>query len=51
MFLELGGMKELGKALKRGMVMVMTLWDDGTNHMQSYDGDWPLDWDRNLPGV
>ncbi len=30
---ELGGLKKMGEALKRGMVLVMSLWDDHAAHM------------------
>ena len=30
---ELGGLKKMGEAMKRGMVLVMSLWDDHDAHM------------------
>lgn len=36
-----GGLKQMGKALERGMVLVMSLWDDGAAHMLWLDSVYP----------
>merc|ERR1711904_52575 len=49
-FTEKGGMKKMGEALKRGMVLTMSLWDDiafQMNWLDSYD---PKE-DPSKPGV
>merc|ERR1711953_1141567 len=49
-FTEKGGMKKMGEALKRGMVLTMSLWDDiafQMNWLDSYD---PKQ-DPSKPGV
>lgn len=33
-----GGLKRMGEALKRGVVLAMSLWADDTHHMQWLDG-------------
>lgn len=33
-----GGMTQMGKALARGMVLVLSIWDDSGAHMQWLDG-------------
>lgn len=50
-FIEKGGVKGMGEAFKRGMVLVMSLWDDHAANMLWLDGDYPLDKDPNAPGV
>jgi cellulose 1,4-beta-cellobiosidase len=48
-FAEMGGMKVMGEALDRGMVLVISLWDDiavSMNWLDSYMGD-----DPNAPGA
>ena len=48
-FAEMGGMKVMGEALERGMVLVISMWDDiavSMNWLDSYMGD-----DPNAPGA
>jgi len=48
-FAEMGGMKAMGEALDRGMVLVISMWDDILVHMNwldSYMGD-----DPSAPGA
>lgn len=44
-----GGLKQMGKALQRGMVLVMSLWDDGTARMLWLDSVYPVG--ASGPGV
>lgn len=46
-----GGLKEMGEALKRGMVLTMSLWDDHATNMLWLDSDFPIEADPNAPGV
>ena len=46
-----GGLKVMGEALDRGMVLVMSLWDDAEANMLWLDSDYPLDKDPSTPGV
>lgn len=46
-----GGMKNMGGALQRGMVLVLSLWDDNGAHMKWLDGVFPENADPNKPGV
>lgn len=41
----------MGKSLERGMVLVLSLWDDTDAHMLWLDSDYPLDKDPKEPGV
>ncbi len=41
----------MGEAFKRGMVLVMSLWDDHDANMLWLDGDYPLNRDPKEPGV
>lgn len=50
-FLTAGAMKGMGEALKRGMVLVLSLWDDYSSHMKWLDGTFPPNADPNTPGV
>jgi len=48
-FAEMGGMKAMGEALDRGMVLVISMWDDiavSMNWLDSYMGD-----DPSAPGA
>merc|ERR1719460_1591025 len=48
-FAEMGGMKTMGEALDRGMVLVISMWDDiavSMNWLDSYMGD-----DPSAPGA
>merc|ERR1712151_119402 len=37
-----GGLKQMGKALGRGMVLVMSIWDDTAAHMLWLDSTYPV---------
>ncbi len=50
-YFSVGGTKSMGEALKRGMVLVMSLWDDYGTHMKWMDGVFPPGADPNQPGV
>ena len=50
-FASKGGMKSMGESLNRGVVLVMSIWDDGASHMLWLDGDAPADADPYKPGV
>ncbi len=41
----------MGQALDRGVVLVMSIWDDTSVNMLWLDSDFPLSEDRNKPGV
>ncbi|WAQ92275.1 hypothetical protein PtA15_16A181 [Puccinia triticina] len=40
-FEKKGGMKRMGEAMSQGMVLVMSIWDDGEAKMQWLDGTYP----------
>jgi cellulose 1,4-beta-cellobiosidase len=44
-----GGMQNMGEALRRGMTLVMSIWDDHDANMLWLDSDYPLD-QRGQPG-
>jgi cellulose 1,4-beta-cellobiosidase len=46
-----GGLKAMGDSLDRGMVLVMSLWDDHTAQMLWLDSSYPVDADPNKPGI
>lgn len=46
-----GGMKSMGQAMQRGMVLVMSLWDDHYARMLWLDSSYPLDKDPSKPGI
>ena len=50
-FMERGGLKAMGEAMRRGMVLVMSMWDDHEAYMLWLDSEYPLDKDPNQPGV
>merc|ERR1712113_399761 len=50
-FSKKGGLKAMGEALKRGMVLVMSLWDDSLAEMLWLDSKYPVDKDSSVPGV
>nr|AGM37866.1 family 7 cellobiohydrolase [Chelura terebrans] len=50
-FAAKGGLQSMGEALDRGMVLVLCLWEDYSNHMQWLDGISPADGDPSDPGV
>ena len=41
----------MGEALKRGMVLVLSIWDDHDAYMLWLDSEYPLSADPNKPGV
>lgn len=46
-----GGNKVMGESMGRGMVLVMSLWDDHAAHMLWLDSDYPTDKSPSTPGV
>jgi cellulose 1,4-beta-cellobiosidase len=42
-FKDKGGMANMGQALRRGMTLVMSIWDDHDVNMLWLDSDYPLD--------
>lgn len=46
-----GGLKSMGQAFERGMVLVMSLWDDHAVNMLWLDSNYPLNKSMSLPGV
>ena len=41
----------MGESFKRGVVLVLSMWDDHEANMLWLDSDYPLDLDPNAPGV
>jgi cellulose 1,4-beta-cellobiosidase len=50
-FKNLGGMKAMGDAFKRGMVLVLSIWDDTSVSMLWLDSDYPTTADASKAGV
>lgn len=50
-FEKLGGLTEMGAAFEKGMVLVMSIWDDHEANMLWLDSDYPTDADPSSPGV
>lgn len=46
-----GGLATMGASLKKGMVLVMSIWDDHTANMLWLDAPYPPDKDESVPGV
>jgi len=46
-----GGLRSLGDTLDRGVVLVMSLWDDHDVHMLWLDSDYPTTSDPTKPGI
>ena len=46
-----GGHKTMSKSLERGMVLVMSLWDDHDVNMLWLDSDYPTDKPASAPGI
>ena len=46
-----GGMRQLGQAFDRGVVLSFSIWDDASGHMLWMDSINPPDADPNTPGV
>ncbi|KAF8649218.1 hypothetical protein AX16_005945 [Volvariella volvacea WC 439] len=45
-----GGMQAMGESLRRGHVLVMSIWNDHGAHMLWLDSTYPTDADPNVPG-
>ena len=50
-FEKRGGLKNMGGSLERGMVLVLSLWDDHAVHMLWLDSTYPPDKSPTAPGV
>ncbi|KAI8813110.1 cellulase [Cladochytrium replicatum] len=50
-FASRGGLKAMGQALDRGMVLVLSIWDDVTVHMLWLDSTYPTTGNPATPGV
>lgn len=50
-FKDMGGMKAMGEAMKRGMTLVMSLWDDHAVYMLWLDSAFPTDATPTDPGI
>jgi len=51
-FKKNGGLKAMGEALERGMVLTMSIWDDGLGRMLWLDGEkGKINQDASQPGV
>ena len=50
-FERLGGLNVMGQSFDKGMVLVMSLWDDHEAKMLWLDSDYPLDKSASTPGV
>ncbi|KAI0700609.1 cellulase [Cytidiella melzeri] len=50
-FAAKGGLKQMGAALKTGMVLALSLWDDYAASMLWLDSDYPTTADPTKPGV
>lgn len=50
-FEQHGGMAGMGAALQKGMVLVMSLWDDHHSNMLWLDSNYPTDKASTVPGV
>lgn len=50
-FENLGGLGAMGDSFERGMVLVLSLWDDHAVNMLWLDSNYPTDADPTTPGV
>ncbi|KAK7441010.1 hypothetical protein VKT23_016791 [Stygiomarasmius scandens] len=50
-FEQKGGMSGMGATFSRGMVLVMSIWDDHADRMFWLDSRYPFDRDANPPSV
>jgi len=51
-FARQGGLKRMGEAIQRGMVLALSIWDDAGGYMGWLDQDpYPADADPSQPGV
>jgi cellulose 1,4-beta-cellobiosidase len=49
---RLGGLKQMGDAIGRGMVLALSIWDDAGSYMGWLDQNpYPADADPSLPGI
>jgi cellulose 1,4-beta-cellobiosidase len=46
-----GGLKKMGEAMGRGLVLAMSLWDDADSNLLWLDSNLPADGNPNTPGV
>jgi len=46
-----GGLQKMGEALDRGMVLALSIWDDGATEMRWLDSVFPPDEPPSRPGV
>ncbi|KAF8642825.1 hypothetical protein AX16_009396 [Volvariella volvacea WC 439] len=50
-FQQKGGMANMSEALRRGMVLVLSIWDDHAANMLWLDSNYPTDRPASQPGV
>lgn len=50
-FESMGGLANMGASFAKGMVLVMSIWDDHTANMLWLDSNYPTDKDASTPGV
>ncbi|KAJ3006091.1 hypothetical protein HKX48_000305, partial [Thoreauomyces humboldtii] len=50
-FAARGGLKAMGQAMKRGLTLVMSIWDDHAANMLWLDSDYPTTSSASAPGV
>jgi cellulose 1,4-beta-cellobiosidase len=50
-FADLGGLKTMGAAIGRGMVLALSVWDDHSVNMLWLDSSYPPEKDPEAPGV
>ncbi|KAJ3576693.1 hypothetical protein NP233_g243 [Leucocoprinus birnbaumii] len=50
-FQNKGGLTEMGASMKRGMVLVLSVWDDHAVNMLWLDSNYPTDADPSKPGI
>ncbi|EJD53248.1 hypothetical protein AURDEDRAFT_199579 [Auricularia subglabra TFB-10046 SS5] len=50
-FQQKGGLTGMGDAAKRGMVLVLSIWDDHAVNMLWLDSNYPTDADPSKPGI
>jgi len=46
-----GGLKAMGQALQRGVVLVLSLWDDYSAYMLWLDSNYPIEGNPSTPGI
>ncbi|KAF9442054.1 glycoside hydrolase family 7 protein [Macrolepiota fuliginosa MF-IS2] len=50
-FQDKGGISAMGSSMGRGMVLVMSVWDDHAANMLWLDSNYPTDGDASQPGI